>query len=462
MLKLLALLAVAAAAEQPQPIVFEAEHGIGIRPNLEIIPREGASGGLALGVFEGGGGNHTWLGGPSCSVDIGKADYPFTVERDGTYVVWARAWWLDKCGNSILVSIDGKEQFDSGDRTGEDPVFQTWHWVPSCSFAIDAGPHTLNVMAKEDGIFVDQWMIAPAGVIPSGVGNVNHTPGLEPNPPSAVHMSVYRDSDVIGQDGRLSFVAWIRKCRQGKAAGTLRVVADENPETSCGGELDFEMGPDELLRPVPIVVTYPPASPRSEKRIVFSVACEGITLGRRVIVVTKPFRWRLLGPLPMYMYLERQLGRGAQVDPFAAVTVGTGQARTSLTWREPPPTDVLNRYQTFDFEKLFGQSQGKCVYLHTTVVSPKEQKVLMLVNNDDSAWVWLNGQLVFRDYDEHPAEGYMGREQVQLRKGENSILAKVTQSHNPERTHGLESPNYWLFRLRLRKSSHRPADIWGK
>ena len=117
---------------------------------------------------------------------------------------------------------------------------------------------------------------------------------------------------------------------------------------------------------------------------------------------------------------------------------------------------------TAQIEKLFGQSRSKCVYAYTTVVSPRDQRVLMLVNKDDNAQVWINGKLAFEDLRSHPAEGYMGRERVWLKKGENRILARITQRSRRERTNLMETPNYWQFRLRLRKSDHVPAEVWGK
>lgn len=456
------ILSAAAAAPAPDPICFEAELGINVRPNFEIIPRDGASGGYALGVFEGGGGNHNWLGGPSCSVDIGTAEYPFEVREPGRYVVWARAWWSDKCGNSVLVSIDGRQQYDLGDRQQEDHVLRKWHWAPSWAFELAKGQHTLNVMAKEDGIFIDQWTIAPVGVRPSAVGKTTHVPALSGDPVSALDLSVYRDSEVTDGNGQLSFVAWIRKCKAGKVRGRLLVSADEDPKISCGAETDFELAEDELLRPIPMKVTYPASSPRSEKRVTFKVAYEGVTLTKRVLVVTKPWRWHFLGPLPQYADLTEKLGKGLKVSVDEPMELPAGSTQKQVRWRHPMPQQVLNRYQTIDFEKLYGDSVGKCVYAYTTVVSPREQQVLMLVNNDDYVWLWINGALVFRDLEKHPAEGYLGRKKIRLSKGSNRILAKIIQSDTPERSSGMEAPNYWLFRLRLRKSNHRPADIWGE
>jgi len=459
---LIVLSILGAAAAEPKGICFEAELGLSIRPNLEIIPREGASGGLTLGVFEGGGGNHNWLAGPSCSIDIGTADYPFEIAEPGRYVVWARAWWSDKCGNSILVSIDGRQQYDVGDRYAEDPVLQEWHWVPSWAFKLAKGRHTLNVMAKEDGIFIDQWVIARRGVTPSGVGKTTHVPALSDDPVSPLHLSVYRDSEVVDEKGELSFVAWVRKCKTGKVHGKLTVSADEEPEIRLDGEPDFELGEDDLLRPIPVKITYPPDSPRCEERVTFKVAHKGITLTKQVIVVAKPWRWHFLGPLPQYTDLTKQLGAGLKVSVGEPVELPAGGRQKTASWQQPAPQQVLNRYQTIDFEKLYGDSVDKCVYAYTTITSPRDQQVLMLVNNDDYVWVWINGQLVFRELDSHPAEGHMGRRKVRLMKGENRILAKVTQSNTPERSSGMEAPNYWLFRLRLRKSNHRPAEIWGR
>ena len=86
----------------------------------------------------------------------GDATLEFSLEKAGTYVLWCRVWWLDGCGNSIGIAIDGGKDF----TFGQDATYKKWHWVKSPprleQLTLPAGKHTLKLMNREDGIAIDQ------------------------------------------------------------------------------------------------------------------------------------------------------------------------------------------------------------------------------------------------------------------------------------------------------------------
>jgi len=457
-------------------IVFEAEHCLALRPNLEIHREKGASGGLAVGTFEGGGGNHTWLGGMNSSIDIGTCEYPFRLERAGSYVVWARAWWSDGCGNSILVSVDGRGRHAAGDEHGEDPVIHRWHWVPSDPFTLAGGEHVLNVMAKEDDVRIDQWCIAPAGWKPKGAGRPGEAPepAMEPNyvprrakPVSGdLDMGLWRRSEVVDSRGRIELVAYVRRSATDAAKVGLRVDSGEKrPEGVGPTELEVALPEGRVLVPVPVTVTYPADSPRSEKVIRVTLLSGKVEVAQREVVVTRPWRWHILGRLKPGVELDERLGRGTGVDLGAAVPrelLRDGEKPGAARWEEAKSETLFDRYGRIDFERYYGLTVGATAYLYAEVHSPREQTVKSFMNNDDDVRVYLNGDRVFTKAGGHPAEGFLWRTEFRMRKGTNRFLVRVGQSSKPKPPPGGHPPNYWLFRMRLRRSAHRPAELWGR
>ena len=62
----------------------------------------------------------------------------------------------------------------------------------------------------------------------------------------------------------------------------------------------------------------------------------------------------------------------------------------------------------------------------------------------------------------HPAEGFLWRTDFRLKEVTNRFLVRIGQSAKPKPPPGGHPPNYWLLRMRLRSSEHRPAEIWGE
>lgn len=116
--------------------------------SAKLIP--GAAGNAYLEIAQGAGKPPDVQGG---------ALFEFTVDTKDTYYLWARVWWLDGCGNSLGMSINGEKEF----TFGQDATYKQWHWVRAplrlSQLDLNAGKHTLRLSNREDGVAVDQILI---------------------------------------------------------------------------------------------------------------------------------------------------------------------------------------------------------------------------------------------------------------------------------------------------------------
>jgi len=97
----------------------------------------------------------------------GSAIVPFRVAVPGKYLLHARCWWFDNCGNSFSVSID-----DSNSLKLTDSTLKHWHWVAlqKRPFLLTAGEHQLVVANSEDGARIDQIMLTnDPEYVPQGI-----------------------------------------------------------------------------------------------------------------------------------------------------------------------------------------------------------------------------------------------------------------------------------------------------
>ncbi len=85
----------------------------------------------------------------------GSATYSLDVYQDATFFVWARVVAPSTSANRISLRIDG-----AGPVFWDLPVTTTWAWVrlPSQSYSLTAGTHTLELVAQEAGVSVDRLL----------------------------------------------------------------------------------------------------------------------------------------------------------------------------------------------------------------------------------------------------------------------------------------------------------------
>jgi putative membrane-bound dehydrogenase-like protein len=75
---------------------------------------------------------------------------------------------------------------------------------------------------------------------------------------------------------------------------------------------------------------------------------------------------------------------------------------------------------------LAGRSDNVVSYLYRQVESPVDQKAEVLLGTDDCAKLWVNGKLVYTNRAHGPAMPEKDRVKIQLKKGKNMLLLKVT------------------------------------
>jgi len=93
-------------------------------------------------------------------IDNGWVDLAFSCEHDRTYQVWTRVRFSNQDSNSFFVQIDGGSSITPGDNEMDE-----WHWVRiEAPVKLVAGPHTIRLRNREDGVAVDEVRLIPAGL----------------------------------------------------------------------------------------------------------------------------------------------------------------------------------------------------------------------------------------------------------------------------------------------------------
>ena len=85
----------------------------------------------------------------------GALSYTFTVAKGGKYVFWGRKLYQDGCGNSFTLVLNGGHPVKFADQTTG-----RWHWhKPQTFFELKAGENTLEILNREDGVKLDQFIL---------------------------------------------------------------------------------------------------------------------------------------------------------------------------------------------------------------------------------------------------------------------------------------------------------------
>lgn len=129
-------------------ICFEAEKPVKIESPLRKVTGKGSavSGGGYLEI--------PWD--QNKTKGIGSATYTINAPKTGIYTLWARCYWANGCGNSILAGTGGSE----GKILGEDGTYDAWHWVGGrARVKLNAGKNTFVLHNRETGVQVDQFFL---------------------------------------------------------------------------------------------------------------------------------------------------------------------------------------------------------------------------------------------------------------------------------------------------------------
>lgn len=175
--------ALCASVHASDPVCLEAENAAALsQPMVVIDARQkqgrpvarGASADRYLEIPQGS-------GNPP-KMTNGQAVLEFRVNDSGMYYLWCRVWWLDECGNSLSMNVDGGPAF----TFGQDATYKTWHWVRAPrrlkQLKLKPGEHRLRIRNREDGVKLDQVLLtADKRYVPVGVEDVTAR-GTGPDP----------------------------------------------------------------------------------------------------------------------------------------------------------------------------------------------------------------------------------------------------------------------------------------
>jgi len=89
----------------------------------------------------------------------GRIIFNFEIEKADKYRLWARVNWLDGCGNSFNVVMDGGPAI----MLGDDGTHKVWQWVnirgKDGQFRLAKGMHALEFRNREDGASLDRVLL---------------------------------------------------------------------------------------------------------------------------------------------------------------------------------------------------------------------------------------------------------------------------------------------------------------
>ena len=161
-------------------LVFEAELCREMTAPWRPVQIQGASGGLALTIPEGAGSSEAFERGRE-----GRARFDVPGWTGGERELWLRVYWNGNCSNSLFVVC----QPDRGLVTVDSYTMRTWHWVKVPGLRLPPGGAALDLVNREDGVWVDQLCIRPVGPA-APVGMLRALADWPPPGPAAPAVSV--------------------------------------------------------------------------------------------------------------------------------------------------------------------------------------------------------------------------------------------------------------------------------
>ena len=138
-------------------------------------------------------------------------------------------------------------------------------------------------------------------------------------------------------------------------------------------------------------------------------------------------QWTVIGPFPNPERAEGAKDRGA-FDIDYLTSIG-GEAKAKIgpetAIGDIKAESVRLDGTLLDFRAHYTDADRKLAYAYTKLESPSDQEALFFLGSDDGVKVWLNGKLIHDNLVARSCVARRDRFKAKLRKGVNSILAKV-------------------------------------
>jgi cellulose synthase operon protein C len=161
-----------------------------------------------------------------------------------------------------------------------------------------------------------------------------------------------------------------------------------------------------------------------ELRAQLAIAQGQLPLSRALFDAVAPVRaWSFIGPFDNQGRAGLATAYGPEKDGFDPKAVYPGKSH-EVAWR------VLSDVAPFGFVDLSAAvqpGQDAVVYAATLLRAPKAQAAIFHLGTSGACRVWVNGELVHEDKNQHPSRFDQRSFAVRLTAGDNAVLLKVAQ-----------------------------------
>ncbi len=169
-------------------------------------------------------------------------------------------------------------------------------------------------------------------------------------------------------------------------------------------------------------------------------------------------RWLVLGPIPVSeaapepgedvqrkAFDDDQLAAcGGEGQTYAAPPTSCAVSGHDLAWKEAEPAEGR-----IDLAQAVGARDYALAYAWTEVSAPEASSVLLGLGSDDAVKVWLNGELVHRNWVMRALSPDQDLVALDLRKGRNQVLLKIQNGSQA-----------WAFAARFLDSATLAEALW--
>ena len=134
--------------------------------------------------------------------------------------------------------------------------------------------------------------------------------------------------------------------------------------------------------------------------------------------------WSILGPFENEGRSGLSKAWPPETDGIDPDAVMPGKDH-DVRWRAPPE---LAAYGYVDLSSAIHPRQNVAVYASTVVKSEKDRAVLLHLGASGASKLWVNGELVSEDPNEHPSRWDQRGVAARLREGDNTFLLKIAHA----------------------------------
>ena len=142
----------------------------------------------------------------------------------------------------------------------------------------------------------------------------------------------------------------------------------------------------------------------------------------------EPFKMPESGVIEGYLVAWEYAGPYLTDKPFENKFAPELDTKEKIEWKNAPVGQDSHRPYVMSFDRVKNlRGDNRVLYLQTNVLSPVAQKAITVMGSDDGIKAWLNGQVVHANDATRGLDPNSDKVAVNLKKGWNSLLVKVTQ-----------------------------------